>query len=167
MHKQSLETTQVCSSCQNSKRFTRPTSCTVDSNLKAKSAARTNDVLTNLAVFACLVPCARSCPPWTQMPKCHTMDTVPLIGPRGLSFKILLVRAPWRALYHFATMVGLGLFLCPRRFFYPFLNAESTVSTFKNTIEVKVYIHECIFWGCSVDHFREDNLAIFDHKIYP
>jgi hypothetical protein len=52
-------------------------------------------------------------------------------------------------------------------FFYPFINAESTVSTFNNRIELKVYIHECIFWGCSVDHFREDNLAIFDHKIYP
>jgi hypothetical protein len=51
-------------------------------------------------------------------------------------------------------------------FFYPFINAESTVSTFNNRIEVKVYIHECIFWGCSVDHFWEDNLAIFDHKIY-
>jgi hypothetical protein len=90
-----------------------------------------------------------------------------LIGPSGLSFEILLVRAPRRALYHFATMVGLGSFLCPRRFFYLFINAESTVSTFNNTIEVKVYIHECIFWGCSVDHFQEDNLAIFDHKIYP
>jgi hypothetical protein len=52
-------------------------------------------------------------------------------------------------------------------FFYAFINAESTVATFNNTIEVKVYIHECIFWGCSVDHFREENLAIFDHKIYP
>jgi hypothetical protein len=52
-------------------------------------------------------------------------------------------------------------------FFYPFINAESTVSTFNNTIEVKVYIHECIFGGCSVDTFWEDNLAIFDHKIYP
>jgi hypothetical protein len=64
-----------------------------------------------------------------------------LIGPRGLSFKILSVQAPHRALYHFATMVGLGLFLCPRRFFYAFINAKSTVSTFNNTIEVKVYIH--------------------------
>jgi hypothetical protein len=52
-------------------------------------------------------------------------------------------------------------------FFYSFMYAESTVSTFNNRIELKVYIHECIFWGCSVDHFREDNLAIFDHKIYP
>jgi hypothetical protein len=52
-------------------------------------------------------------------------------------------------------------------FFYAFINAESTVSTFNNRVEVKVYVHECIFWGCSVDHFWEDNLAIFDHKIYP
>jgi hypothetical protein len=43
---------------------------------------------------------------------------VPVIGPRGLSFEILSVRAPRRALYHFATMVGLGLFLCPRWFFF-------------------------------------------------
>jgi hypothetical protein len=70
-----------------------------------------------------------------------------VIGPRGLSFEILSVQAPWRALYHFATMVGLGSFLCPRRFFYSFINAESTVSTFNNRIEVKVYIHEFIFWG--------------------
>ncbi len=35
----------------------------------------------------------------------------------SLSFEILSVRAPRRALYHFATMVGLGSFLCPRRFF--------------------------------------------------
>jgi hypothetical protein len=76
-----------------------------------------------------------------------------IIGPRGLSFEILLVPVSWRALYHFATMVGLGSFLCLRRVFYPFINAESTVSTFNNTIEVKVYIHECIFWGCSVDTF--------------
>jgi hypothetical protein len=89
-----------------------------------------------------------------------------IIGPRGLSFEILSVWVPRGALYHFATMVGLGSFLCPRRFFYAFINAESTVSTFNNTIEVKVYIHECIFWGCSVDTFWEDNLAIFDHKIY-
>jgi hypothetical protein len=40
-----------------------------------------------------------------------------IIGPRGLSFEILSVRAPRRALYHFATMVGLSSFLCPRRFF--------------------------------------------------
>jgi hypothetical protein len=47
------------------------------------------------------------------------------------------------------------------------MNAESTVSTFNNIIELKVFIHECIFLGCSVDTFWEDNLAIFDHKIYP
>jgi hypothetical protein len=52
-------------------------------------------------------------------------------------------------------------------FFYAFIYAESTVSTLNNTIEIKVYIHECIFWGCSADTFWEDNLAIFDHKIYP
>jgi hypothetical protein len=83
---------------------------------------------------------------------------------------LLLVQVPRRALYHFATMVGLGSFFCPRRFFYPFINAinaKSTVSTFNNTIELKGYIHECIFWGCSVNTFWEDNLAIFDHKIYP
>jgi hypothetical protein len=45
--------------------------------------------------------------------------------------------------------------------------AESTVSTFNNAIEVKVFIHECILWGCSADTFSEDNFAIFDHKIYP
>jgi hypothetical protein len=89
-----------------------------------------------------------------------------VIGPRGLSCKILLVWVPHRALYDFTTMVGLGSFLCPRRFFYPFINAESMVSTFNNTIEIKVYIHECNFWGCSVDTFWQDNLAIFDHKIY-
>jgi hypothetical protein len=33
-------------------------------------------------------------------------------------------------------------------------------------LSVKVSIHECIFWGCSVDTFWEYNLAIFDHKIY-
>jgi hypothetical protein len=50
---------------------------------------------------------------------CHSCCQIPhsIIGPRGLSFKILLVWAPCRALYHFATMVGLGSFLCPRRFF--------------------------------------------------
>ncbi len=62
---------------------------------------------------------------------------------------------------------GLGLFLCPRRFFNTFINAKSTVSTFNNTIDVKVSIHKCIFWGCSVDTFSEYNLAIFDHKTYP
>jgi hypothetical protein len=31
--------------------------------------------------------------------------------------------------YHFTTKVGLGSFLCPRRFFYRFIDAESTVST--------------------------------------
>jgi hypothetical protein len=46
------------------------------------------------------------------------------------------------------------------------MNAESTVWTFNNTIEVKVSIHECIFWRCSVYTFWEDILAIFDHKIY-
>jgi hypothetical protein len=35
----------------------------VDSDPKAKSAAQTNDVLTNSVVFVRLVPCARSCPP--------------------------------------------------------------------------------------------------------
>jgi hypothetical protein len=35
----------------------------VDSDPKGKSADRTNDVLTNSAVFARLVPCARSCCP--------------------------------------------------------------------------------------------------------
>jgi hypothetical protein len=35
----------------------------VDSNPKAKSANRTNDVPTNSAVFARLVPCTRSCCP--------------------------------------------------------------------------------------------------------
>jgi hypothetical protein len=45
---------------------------------------------------------------------------------------------------------------CVRQdFFYSFSNAESTVSTFNNTIEVKVYIHECIFLGCSVDTLDE------------
>jgi hypothetical protein len=85
------------------------------------------------------------------------MTSISAIGLRGLSLEILLVQVPRRALYHFTTMVGLGSFLCPRRFFYPFINAESTVSTFNNTIEVKVYIHECIFWGSSVDTFWEDN----------
>jgi hypothetical protein len=57
----------------------------------------------------------------TQIPNSifATSDWVaePLIGPRGLSFKVLSVWVPRRALYHFATMVGLGSFLCPRRFF--------------------------------------------------
>jgi hypothetical protein len=52
-------------------------------------------------------------------------------------------------------------------FFYRFINAESTVSTFNNTIEVKVSIHQCIFWECSADTFWEDNLVILDDKIYP
>ncbi len=58
-----------------------------------------------VAVFRCL--------------KCHADVYVTriLIGPRGLSFEILSVRAPRRALYHFATMAGLGSFLCPRNFF--------------------------------------------------
>jgi hypothetical protein len=43
-------------------------------------------------------------------------------------------------------------------FFYAFINAESTVSTFNNRIEVKVYIHECIFWGCSVDHWESPEI---------
>jgi hypothetical protein len=76
-------------------------------------------------------------------------------------------QGPRRALYHFTTMVGMGPFLCPRRFFYPFINAaKSMVSTFNNTIELKVSIHECIFWACSLETFWEDNLVIFDHKIY-
>ncbi len=66
-----------------------------------------------------------------------------LIGPRGLSFDSSL---QW-AFYHFATMVGLGLFLCPRRFFYTFIIAKSMVSIFNNTIDVKVSTHKCIFWG--------------------
>jgi hypothetical protein len=83
---------------------------------------------------------------------------IPLDGytnnwPKGALFQNPFGTAPRMALYHFATMVGLVSFLCPRRFFNPFINAESMVSTLNNTIEVKVYIHECIFWGCSVDTF--------------
>jgi hypothetical protein len=62
---------------------------------------------------------------------------------------------------------GFGFVFVSEKIFLLFINAKSTVSTFNNRIEQKVYIHECIFWGCSVDHFWEDNLAIFGHKIYP
>jgi hypothetical protein len=60
---------------------------------------------------------------------------------------------------------GFGFVSVSEKIFLSFIDAESTVSTFNNTIEVKVYIHECIFWGCSVDTFWEDNLATFDHKV--
>ncbi len=91
----------------------------------------------------------------------------PFNWPEGILFQNPFGLGPWWALYHFATMMGLGSFLCPGRFFYMFINAESMVSTFNNTIEVKVSIHECIFWGCSADTFWEYNLSIFDHRIYP
>jgi hypothetical protein len=95
-----------------------------------------------------------------------SMPTSQYNWPKGLFFKILLVWVPCRALYHFTTMVVWVCFCVREDFFNPFINAESMVSAFNNTIEVKVYIYECIFWGCSVDTFWEDNLAIFYNKIY-
>jgi hypothetical protein len=90
------------------------------------------------------------------------------IGPRGLSKSFRFGYGPPEGpLSVTSRQWWVWVRFCvPEDFFYPFINAESTVSTFNNTIELKVYIHECIFWGCSVDTFWEDNLAIFDHKIY-
>ena len=42
---------------------------------------------------------------------------------------------------------GFGFVFVSEKIFFTFINAKSTVSTFSNTIDVKVSIHECIFWG--------------------
>jgi hypothetical protein len=39
-------------------------------------------------------------------------------------------------------------------------------SDFPSESKLTTLIHACIFWGYSVDTFWEDNLAIFDHKMY-
>jgi hypothetical protein len=64
-----------------------------------------------LSLFLCHPKCCR------KFASSWITGTDMFIGPRGLSFEILSVWVPPRALYHFTTMVGLGPFLCPRRFF--------------------------------------------------
>ncbi len=80
-----------------------------------------------------------------------------IIGLRGLS---PFGTSPLQGPLSLHNNGGFGFIFVSDKIFNAFINAKSTVSTFNNTIEVKVYIHECIFWGCSVDTFWEDNLEI-------
>jgi hypothetical protein len=77
--------------------------------------------------------------------------------PKGTLFRNPFGLGPLQGPLSLRDNGGFGfVFVSEKNFFYTFINAKSTVSQCNNTIELKVYIYECIFWGCSVDTFWED-----------